>query len=126
MRFDGLRDLREQLIVGPGLGDVIQCATFESGPRHIEGAVSGDEYYGKTGIATADLFQEIETVAVWKTDVEKQQVKGALLQPGQTGLTGFRAGDAIAFAGEQEFEALAYFRFVVDHQDRALMHGLLS
>src|SRR5579862_347873 len=41
-RLDGLRDLREELVVGPWLGDVIERASFECGARHFDGAIGGN------------------------------------------------------------------------------------
>jgi hypothetical protein len=45
-RFDGLGDLREEFVVGPGLGDVIERAALERGTGHFDGAISGDENDG--------------------------------------------------------------------------------
>src|SRR5438552_6635780 len=43
-RFDGLRYLSEQFLVGPRLGNVIHRAVLEGGARHIDRAVGGDQY----------------------------------------------------------------------------------
>src|SRR5216683_2401079 len=66
------RDLGDELVVGPRLGDVIHGAAFEGGTSHIDGAVSGDEHNGKMGIAAADFLQQIQAVAVGKADVQQQ------------------------------------------------------
>src|ERR1700676_327744 len=112
-RFDGLRHLRQQFIVGPRLGDVVHRAVFEGGARHVDRAVRGDQHHGKIGIAAADFLEQIEAVAVRQADVEKQQVEGMLFELGQTGLAGTCAGNSVAFAGEQYFEAFANFGLVV-------------
>src|ERR1700676_4325810 len=120
-----LRHLREEFVVGPGLGDVVHGAALEGSAGHVNRAVSGDKDDGQIRIAAADFLQQIEAVTVWKAYIEQQQIERAFFELGQARFAGSGAGDTIAFAGEQELQALAYFRFVVDHKDRALMHGLL-
>src|SRR5713226_1987837 len=124
--FHGLRDLREELVVGPRLGDVVHGAALEGGARHIDGAVRGDQNDGKVRIAAANFFQEVEAVAVGKADVEQQQIVGALFKFGEAGFAGAGAGNAIAFAGEEQLQALANFRLIIHYQDRAFRHGPLS
>ena len=60
-------------------------------------------------IAPVNFPQQLQAIAVGKADVEQQQIVGMLFQLGEAGFAGLRAGDAVAFAGEQEFEAFADF-----------------
>ncbi len=124
-RFHCLRHLCKEFVVGPRLGDVIHGAAFEGRARHIDRAISGNQDDGKMGIPATDLLQQVQTVAVGKTHVEQQQIKRVLFKLGQTGFAGSRTGNTVTLAGEQQLQALAYFGFVVDHQDRAFRHGLL-
>src|SRR5713101_6884303 len=124
--FHSLRDLREEFVVGPGLGDVVHGAALEGRARHVDGAVRGDQNDGEMRIAAVDFFQEVEAVAVGKANVQQQQIEGALFELGEARFGAAGAGNAIAFAGEEQLQALANFRLIVHYQDRALRHGPLS
>src|ERR1700676_68141 len=100
-RLHGLRYLGEKFVVGPRLGDVVHGPILEGRSRHIDGAVRGDQNDGKLRIAAVDFFQEVEAVAVRKTDVEQQQIIGTLSELGKPGLTGARARNSVALAGEE-------------------------
>src|SRR5258708_14481298 len=118
--------LREHLIVGPRLGDVIHRAILESGAGHVDRTVSGDQDDGKLRIAAVNLLEHVETVAVRQADVEQEKIIRMLFQLLEAGFARFRARDAVAFTSQQEFEAFADFRFVVDYKDGTLRHGPLS
>src|SRR5467141_2926395 len=125
-RFHGLRHLGKQFIVGPRLGDVVHRAILESGASHIDRTVGGDQHNGELRIAAVNLLEHVETVAVRQADVQQEKIVGMLFQFLEAGFARFRAGDAVAFTSQQEFEALPDFRFVVDDQDGSLRHGPLS
>ena len=108
-RFDGLRDLREQFIVGPRLRDVVHRAALERGARHVDRSVSGDENDGKLRIAQTNFSQQIEPVAIGQTYIEQQQVERMLFQLREAAGAGIGAGDAVTFAGQQHFKAFADF-----------------
>ena len=81
--FDGQRHLRQQLVVGPRLGDVVVRAALERRARHVDRAVGGDQHDRKAGIALVNFAQQFEAVAVGQADVEQQQIEGLLLQARQ-------------------------------------------
>ena len=114
-RFHGLGHLREQFIVGPRLRDVVHCAIFEGGAGHIDRTVGGNEDDRELGIASANFFQHVKSVAVRQADVQQQEIEGMLFELGEPGFAGFGAGDAVAFALEQKFETFANFGFVVNN-----------
>ena len=118
--LDGLRDLHQQFIVGPGLGDVVLRAALERGPRHVDRTVGGDQDDGEVRVAPVDFAQQIETVAVGQADVEQKKIEWFFLEQRQAGLAGFGARGRVALRAEQQFQALANFRFVVDDQDGPL------
>ncbi len=113
-RFNCLRHLRQQFIVGPRLGDVVHRSILESGAGHLDGTVGGDQHDGELRIAAVNLLQHVQAVAVRQADVQQQKIVGMLFQFLEAGFAGFRAGDTVAFAPQQEFEAFANFRFVID------------
>ena len=125
-RLDGLRDLREELIIGPGFGDVIHGTALEGGAGHVNGAVRGDEHDGEMRVAAANFLEQIESVAVGQAHVEEQEVEGMLFELGKSGFAGFSAGDAVPFAFKEQLEPFANFRFVVDNQNGAFRHEPLS
>src|SRR5258708_32188922 len=49
--FDSVRDLDEQFVVGPRLGDVIQRAALEGGPRQADRAMRRDQTDGEVWFA---------------------------------------------------------------------------
>src|SRR5258708_19414284 len=102
-RFHGLRDLGEQFIVGPRLGDVVHRAILESGASHIDRTVGGDQDDRELRIATLNLPQHLQTVAVRQANVQQQKVIRMLVQLFEAGFTRFRTGDAVAFTSQQEF-----------------------
>ncbi len=124
--FDGLRDLHEQFVVGPRLGDVILRAALKRGARHVDRAVSGNQHDGKIRIAPPDFAQQVEAVAVGQADVQQQEIEGLFVEQRQARFAGLRARRGVAFRIEQEFQALADFEFVVDDQDQAFRHEPLS
>ncbi len=124
--LNGLRHLREQLVVGPRLGDVVHRAVLERGARHLNGTERGDQNHGKLRITPADFFQHVQAIAVRQAYVEQKKIKRMFFELGEAGFSGFGAGDAIAFAPEQELKTLADFGFVVNYEDGALRHGPLS
>src|SRR5438552_19209686 len=125
-RFDGLRYLSEQFLVGPRLGNVIHRAVLEGGARHIDRAVGGDQYDREVRIAAANFLEHVQAVAVGQADVQQQKVEGMLFELGEPGFRGFGAGYAVAFAFQQNLQAFSNLGFVVDDEDGALRHGRLS
>ena len=115
--------MRQQLIVGPRLGDVIGGAGFESGARHVNRAVSGDENDGELRRARLHFLQQLEAVAARQVYVEQQQIERALQQQREAGIAIARAGDVIALGGEKELESFANLLFVVDNEDEAFGHN---
>ena len=73
-----------------------------------------------------NLLQHVQAVAVRQADVQQEKIVGMLFELLQAGFAGLRTGDAVALAPQQEFEALANFRFVINHEDGTLRHGPLS
>ena len=120
--FDGLRHLREEFVVGPRLGDVVERATLERGASHFNGTVGGDEDDREARITLANFAQQFEAIAIGQADVEQHQVERMFSEFGEAGFAGLRAGNAVAFAGEQKLEAFANFRLVVNYQDRTFRH----
>ena len=80
-RFDRLRDLRQEFVVRPGLGDVIHGAAFEGGSRHLDRAIRGDQHDGKMRILPVNVLEHFDAIAVRQADVQQHQVKRALFQP---------------------------------------------
>ncbi len=121
--FDGLRDLQEQLVVRPRLGDVVLCAALERGASHVDRAVRGDQNDRKRGIAVSDFAEHVETVAVGQTDVEQEEIERVVLKLSQALAAGFGAGYDITFRAEQEFQTFADFALVINDEDRAFRHA---
>ncbi len=78
--LDGQRNLGEQLVVRPWLGDVILRAVFEGSPRHVDRAIRGDQNDGEMRIAVVDFAEQFNAVAIGKADVEQQQVEGLIVE----------------------------------------------
>src|SRR5258708_6318316 len=124
--FDGVRDLDEQFVVRPRLGDVIQRAALERGPRHVDRAVRRDQNYGEMWVAPPDFTQQIESIAIGEADVKQKQIERFFLEKSKSRFAGFRAGSGVALGREQQLQSFANFRFVVDDEDGALRHVPLS
>src|SRR6267142_1617968 len=122
----GLSHLNEQLVVGPGLGDVVHGAVFERGTSHVDRAVGRNQNDRQLWIAAVNLFQDVEAVAVRQADVQQQKIERVLFELCEAGFAGLCAGDAVAFALQKDFEAFADFRFVINYKNRTLRHGPLS
>ncbi len=123
--LDSQRNLRDQFIVGPRLGDVVLRAILECGARHVDRAIRGDQNDRKLRIAPADFRKHLDAVAVRKAHVQQHQIERMIFDLLQAGLAGFRQGDLEAFRSEQRFQAFADFGFVVYDEDGAFRHGLL-
>src|SRR5579863_4070003 len=113
--FDGERNLGDEFVVGPRLGDVILRAALEGRASHVNRTICGDENDGEIRVAAADFAQQLEPVAVGQAHVEQHQVVGVILELLQTGLTGAGAGNLEAFGGQKRLESFANFVFVVDY-----------
>ncbi len=96
-RFHSLRHLSKQLIVGPGLGDVVHRAILESSASHFDRTVGRDQDDGELRVAAVNLLEHVETVAVRQADVQQEKIIGMLFQLFEAGFARFRAGNAIAF-----------------------------
>ena len=57
--FDGERNLRDEFVVGPRLGDVVLRAAFECRASHINRTKGGDEDDGELRIAAANFAEEL-------------------------------------------------------------------
>ena len=73
-----------------------------------------------------DVLQKLDAIAVRQAHVKKQQVEGLFLEPRETGQGCLGARHLVAFCLQQQLQAFANLRFVVDNQDRTFRHGLLS
>src|ERR1700746_3136033 len=71
--LNGLGNLREKLIVRPGLGDVVHRAAFEGSGGHLNGAVGGDQHNRQVRIVAVDVLQKLNTVAVRQTHVQQKE-----------------------------------------------------
>src|SRR6202007_3219060 len=100
-----------QWVFGRGLVDVVHRPAFEGLTGHVDGAVGGNQNDGEMRVAAADFFQKVEAIAVREADVEKQQIVGALLQPGEPRCAGIGAEDTVSFTAEEQLKSFAYFRF---------------
>ena len=65
--------VRDQLVVGPRLGDEILRAAFEGRARHIDGAERGDQNDGELRIARANFAEQFEAVAIGQAYIEQQR-----------------------------------------------------
>ena len=77
-RFHRLRNLRKQFIVGPRLGNKIQRAAFESGSRHVNRTVRGNQHDRQIRVAPSHFLQQFQPVAVRQTYIQQHQVKRPL------------------------------------------------
>ncbi len=111
--LDRERDLSNQLIVGPGLGDVVLSAALEGGPGHVDRAVRRDQDDRDERIAAVNLAEKLDTIAVGQAYVEKHQVEGTLFQLLQAGFAGFGKGNLEILGSEERFKTFADFCFVV-------------
>ncbi len=121
-----MRDLDEQFVVGPRLGDVIQRAALEGGPRHVDRAIRRDQNYGEVRVAPPDFTQQVESIAIGEADVKQKQIERFLLEKSKPCFAGFRAASGVTLGREQQLQSFANFRFVVDDEDGALRHEPLS
>ena len=116
-------DLDEQLLVVPGLGEIVVGAELEGVDRGLHRAVGGDHEDRGFAVALADLLEHVHAGAVGHHEVEQDQVVAAdlhFLEPlGRV----LRLIDGIAFRGEQDFQAFADIQLVVDYQDSAFGFG---
>ena len=88
--------------------------------RHVDRSVRGDQDHGQLRVTPADFAKQVETITVGKAYIEQQQIEGMLFEFGKPRSSGSRAGDTVAFAGEQQLKAFADFGFVVDYKDGTL------
>ncbi len=116
-------DLDEELLVIPGLGEIVVGAELEGVDRGLDRAVGGDHENGGFAVVLADLVEHVHAGAVGHHEVEQDEVVAAdlhFLEPfgGVLGLI-----DGIAFRGEEDFQAFADIGLVVDYQHLALESG---
>ena len=113
-------DFDDQLLVVPGLGEIIVGAQLQRVHRGLHAAVGRDHEDRRLFIALPDLLQHLHAAHVRHHQVQQDQVVGVggeLVQAFGAVLGGI--GD-VAFGGQQQFQAFADIDLVVDDQDLAL------
>ena len=65
----------------------------------------------------ADVGEGVEAVAVGQPDIEQDDVVNGIGEQGEGLVRGGGRGDGVALLGEDGFEGVADFGFVVDDQD---------
>ena len=115
--FDGYRDLGDEFIVRPRLGDEILGATFEGGAGHVDGAVGGDQNDRNLRVAQAYLAQQFEPVAVGEADIEQHEIEGIVFELLQADRAGFGEGHLKIFRGEKSFQPFPDLDFIIYNEN---------
>ena len=112
-------DFDEQLLVIPGLGEIIVGAGFEGVHRGFDRTVGGDQKDGSLRVALADFAQHFHSGAVRHHQVKQDQVVALRIQRAQAFGGVLRQVYAVAFQSQQRFQAFTDIGFIVDDQDVA-------
>jgi hypothetical protein len=99
-----------------GLGEVVEGAALQGLDGEVAGAVGGHQQDGCAGEAADQLGQQLEPVHPGHADVAEHDVDGRL-EAGEGARRVCGRHRLVAFGREQEREAVAQGRIVVDDQD---------
>src|SRR5580704_961218 len=124
--FDRERNLRDQFVVGPRLGDEVLRAALESRTSHVNRAERGDQDDGELRITAADFTQQFQTVAIGQADVQQHEIEGLIFELLQASLAGFSESDLKTFGSEKSLEPFPDFNFIINNENRTSRHGQLS
>ena len=108
-------DLDQQLLVVPGLGEIIVRAVLERGHRHFHRPVGGDHEDRRLGVALADLAQHFHAGAVRHHQIQQDHVVVGGFGAAQAFAAVLRQLHRVAFQAQQRLQAFADVRFVVDY-----------
>ena len=129
-------DLQQQLVVLPGLLEVIGGAGLERVHGHLSRSVGGDQEDGQFDVALPDLAEHLHARAVGHHQIEQHQVVVAIQgRPDALAAVDGQV-DGIALQAQERLQALADVGFVVYNQNLPfgknrggaldLRHALLS
>src|ERR1700729_2230061 len=116
-------DLDQQLLVVPGLGEIVVGAQFERVHSRLHRAVGRDHEDGGFTVALADVAQHVHARPVGHHQIEQHQVVGAGLDFAYA--LGAVDGQVhtVAFQAEECIEAFPYIQRVSDYQNFTLGYG---
>ena len=117
-------DLDQQLLVVPGLGEIIVGAEFEGVDRGFDGAVGRDHEDRRFLVARAHLLEHVHAGHVGHHEIEQHQVVGSRIEFLQALAAVVGEFDEVAaFQGQKVVQTFADIQFIVDDQDLALGAG---
>ena len=116
-------DLDQQLLIVPGLGEVIVGAQLQRIDGGFHRAVGGDHEDGGFAVAPADIAQHIHAGTVGHHEIEQHHVVGARFDLAQA--FGAVRGEihTVAFQAEERFQAFADVHLVIHYQHVAFAGG---
>ena len=113
---DQVADLDQQLLVVPGLREIVVRSGLQSLDRNLHGTEGGDQNDRCFRVALAEVPQHFDTGTVGHHQVEQNQIVASFIETVET-LGGIRRElNQIALHLKQRFETLADIRFVIDNQ----------
>src|SRR5207253_2281894 len=121
---DHALDLDQQLLVIPGLREVVVRSAFERVYRHLDRAVRSDHEDGRLGIALAHVAQYLHAGAIRHHQIQQDQIVvpsfDLVLALGRVR----GEVDLIVLERQQRFQTFPDVCFVIDYQDAAFGLGL--
>ena len=103
-------DLDQQLLVVPGLGEIIVGAALERAHRDFHRAIGGDHEDRRFRIALANFAQHFHAGAVRHHQIQQNQVVVAGFDLAQSLGAILRQVDCVTFQCQQRFQAFANVR----------------
>ncbi len=116
---DGVLEDDEGAVERERLFEEVVGAELGGADGGFDGAVAGDDddFGDVRGVHLADVAEGVEAVAVGEPDVEEDGVVDGVGEQGEGFAGGGGSGDDVTLLGEDGFEGVADFGFVVDDED---------
>ena len=114
----------EELFVVPGLLDEVLRSGADSVDDIVYRPESGDHDDRQVGVALADLAEDFNAVEAGQSEIEENEVIGALADGVEPGLAVVGGVDGVAFEVQQGLEGFANAGFIVDDQDPVGFFGV--